>query len=158
MDSLFIKNNVVIVASLLLIMGIVILIGKGDNLIAGYKDRSKAMLSETVSITMKKLIYLGTSAGGKRPKAVVAYNPKTGEFRSGQVDLPEDFKHYIIKFKEDPETPTSEIEMIWHEMAKESGISMMPCFLKEVDGINHFITERFDRNGSEKSLLRPWPP
>ena len=40
--------------------------------------------------------------------------------------------------------------MIWHEMAKESGISMMPCFLKEVDGINHFITERFDRIGSEK--------
>ena len=115
-----------------------------------YKDRSKAVLSGIESITMKKLIYLGTSAGGKRPKAVVAYNPKTGEFRSGQVDLPEDFTHYIIKFKEDPETPTSEIEMIWHEMAKESGISMMPCFLKEVDGINHFITERFDRIGSEK--------
>ncbi|MBQ0078210.1 MAG: type II toxin-antitoxin system HipA family toxin [Bacteroidales bacterium] len=115
-----------------------------------YQDRFKAAISEKESITMKKLIYLGTSAGGKRPKAVVAYNPMSGIFRSGQVDLPEGFKHYIIKFKEDPNSPTSEIEMIWHEMAKEAGITMMPCFLKEIDGRNHFITERFDRIGGEK--------
>lgn len=115
-----------------------------------YQDRFKAALSEDESITIKKLIYLGTSAGGMRPKAVVAYNPHTGEFRSGQVDLPEEFGQYIIKFKEDHESPTSEIEMIWHEMAKEAGIIMMPCFLKEIDGKNHFITERFDRRGGEK--------
>lgn len=115
-----------------------------------YKDRFKAALSGKESLTMKKLIYLGTSAGGKRPKAVVAYNPTNNEFRSGQVELPEGFKHYIIKFKEDPQTPTSEIEMIWHEMAKDAGITMMPCFLKELDGINHFVTERFDRDGTEK--------
>ncbi|MCQ2155761.1 MAG: type II toxin-antitoxin system HipA family toxin [Bacteroidales bacterium] len=115
-----------------------------------YQDRFRAALSAEESITMKKLIYLGTSAGGKRPKAVVAYNPHTGIFRSGQVDLPEGFEHYIIKFKEDPQSPTSEIEMIWHEMAKEAGINMMPCFLKEIDGRSHFITERFDRVGGEK--------
>ncbi|MCF0164388.1 MAG: type II toxin-antitoxin system HipA family toxin [Bacteroidales bacterium] len=115
-----------------------------------YLNRLKAALSERESITMKKLIYLGTSVGGKRPKAVVAYNPQTGIFRSGQVDLPEGFRHYIIKFKEDQQSPTSEIEMIWHEMAKEAGITMMPCFLKEIDGRTHFITERFDRVGLEK--------
>lgn len=115
-----------------------------------YLNRFKAALSAEESITMKKLIYLGTSAGGKRPKAVVAYNPDTGVFRSGQVDLPEGFRHYIIKFKEDPLFPTSEIEMIWHEMAREAGITMMPCFLKEIDGRSHFITERFDRVGGEK--------
>lgn len=115
-----------------------------------YLNRFKAALSAEESITMKKLIYLGTSAGGKRPKAVVAYNPQTGVFRSGQVDLPEGFRHYIIKFKEDPLAPTSEIEMIWHEMAREAGITMMPCFLKEIDGRTHFITERFDRVGGEK--------
>lgn len=115
-----------------------------------YLNRFKAALSAEESITMKKLIYLGTSAGGKRPKAVVAYNPNTGVFRSGQVDLPEGFRHYIIKFKEDPLAPTSEIEMIWHEMAREAGITMMPCFLKEIDGRTHFITERFDRVGGEK--------
>lgn len=48
---------------------------------------------------MKKLIYLGTSAGGMRPKAVVAYNLETEEFRSGQEDLPENFKQYIINLK-----------------------------------------------------------
>ena len=115
-----------------------------------YLDRERAVLSERESITMKKLIYLGTSAGGKRPKAVVAYNPATGVFRSGQVDLPKGFRHYMVKFKEEPGTPTSEIEMVWHEMAKDAGITMMPCFLKQIDGTNHFITERFDRIGSEK--------
>lgn len=115
-----------------------------------YLDRAQAVLSESESITMKKLVYLGTSAGGKRPKAVVAYNPHTGVFKSGQVDLPEDFKHYIIKFKEDPLSPTSEIEMIWYEMAREAGITMMPCFMKSIDGRNHFITERFDRVNGEK--------
>ena len=113
-------------------------------------NRFKAALSTKESIMTKTLIYLGTSAGGKRPKAVVAYNPHTGIFRSGQVDLPDGFKHYIIKFKEDPLSPTSEIEMIWHEMAKEAGITMMPCFLKEIDGRSHFITERFDRVDGEK--------
>lgn len=115
-----------------------------------YLDREKVVLSEKESITMKKLIYLGTSAGGKRPKAVVAYNPQTGDFRSGQVDLPEGFRHYIIKFKEDPMSPTSEIEMIWHEMAREAGVTMMPCFLKRIGGKSHFVTERFDRVHGEK--------
>jgi len=117
-----------------------------------YHKRDSALISKEESITMKKLIYLGTSAGGMRPKAVVAYNPRTGEFRSEQVDLPEDFKHYIIKFKEDPESPTSEIEMIYHEMAKDAGIKMSTCFLKKIDGLNHFMTERFDRKGGEKIL------
>ncbi len=115
-----------------------------------YADRSSAVLSRKESLTMKKLILLGTSAGGMRPKAVVAYNKRTDEFRSGQVKLPNGFRHYIIKFKESDETPTSEIEMVYHEMAKTAGIEMMPCFLKKIDGKNHFITERFDRIDGEK--------
>lgn len=115
-----------------------------------YHKRESALISREENLTMKKLIYLGTSAGGMRPKAVVAYNSRTGEFRSGQVDLPEDFRHYIIKFKEDTISPTAEIEMIWHEMAKDAGITMSPCFLKNIDGMNHFMTERFDRRGGEK--------
>jgi len=119
-----------------------------------YHKRDSALISKQESLTMKKLIYLGISAGGMRPKAVVAYNPRTGEFRSGQVDLPEDFKHYIIKFKEDPQSPTTEIEMIYHEMAKDAGIKMSTCFLKKIDGLNHFMTERFDRKGGEKILTQ----
>lgn len=119
-----------------------------------YKDRESAIISESENMTMNKLIYLGTSAGGMRPKAVVAYNPDNGEFRSGQVNLPENFTHYIIKFREDKESPTPEIEMIYHQMAKEAGITMTPCFLKEIDGARHFMTERFDRIGNEKILTQ----
>lgn len=115
-----------------------------------YNDRNTAIVSKKQSLTMKKLIYLGTSAGGMRPKVVIAYNPESGEFRSGQVSLPEGFKHYIIKFKEADDSPTAEIEMVYHEMAKVAGIQMMPCFLKEIDGRNHFVTERFDRRNGDK--------
>lgn len=115
-----------------------------------YTDRSSSVISKEDNLTMKKLIYLGTSAGGMRPKAVIAYNKETGEFRSGQIDLPEGFKQYIIKFKESDDSPTAEIEMVYHEMAKDAGINMMPCFLKEIDGRKHFVTERFDRRNGEK--------
>lgn len=117
-----------------------------------YNDRDAAVISPEDSLTMKKLVYLGTSAGGMRPKAVIAYNTETGEFRSGQVDLPENFKQYIIKFKESDDSPTTEIEMIYSEMAAAAGINMMPCFLKEIDGRNHFVTERFDRKDGDKVL------
>lgn len=115
-----------------------------------YTDRNTTNITSKESLTLKKLIFLGTSAGGMRPKAVIAYNKETGEFRSGQVALPEGFKHYIIKFKESEDTPTAELEMVYHEMAKAAGIDMMPCFLKEIDGKNHFVTERFDRKDGEK--------
>lgn len=115
-----------------------------------YIDRSSAVISKSESLTMKRLIYLGTSAGGMRPKAVVAYNSDTGEFRSGQVSLPDGFKHYIIKFAEGKDSATAKIEMVYHEMAKLAGINMMPCFLKAIDGCNHFVTERFDRKGNDK--------
>ena len=66
------------------------------------------------------------------------------------MDLPENFKQYIIKFKEPDDSPTTEIEMIYSEMAAAAGINMMPCFLKEIDGRNHFVTERFDHKNGEK--------
>lgn len=120
-----------------------------------YNDRDAAVISPEDSLTMKKLIYLGTSAGGMRPKAVVAYNLETEEFRSGQEDLPENFKQYIIKFKEADDSPTTEIEMVYSEMAKAAGINMVSCFLKEIDGRNHFVTERFDRKDGDKILSQP---
>lgn len=115
-----------------------------------YIDRSSAVISRRESLTLKRLIYLGTSAGGMRPKAVIAYNSETGEFRSGQVVLPDGFKHYIIKFAEAKNSASAEIEMVYHEMATLAGINMMPCFLKTIDGQNHFVTERFDRKENNK--------
>lgn len=115
-----------------------------------YKDRDAAVISREENLTLKKLIHLGTSAGGMRPKAVIAYHPDTKDVRSGQVEVPNGYKSYIIKFKESPNSPTSEIEMVYSEMAKLAGINMMPCYLKEVDGRKLFATERFDRRGNEK--------
>ena len=97
-----------------------------------YNDRDAAVISPEDSLTMKKLIYLGTSAGGMRPKAVIAYNLETEEFRSGQVDLPENFKQYIIKFKEADDSPTTEIEMVYSEMAKADGNQHDAMLLKEI--------------------------
>jgi len=131
--------------------------GNKDKLYQGLPEflADAAVISPEDSLTMKKLIYLGTSAGGMRPKAVVAYNLETEEFRSGQEDLPENFKQYIIKFKEADDSPTTEIEMVYSEMAKAAGINMVSCFLKEIDGRNHFVTERFDRKDGDKILSQP---
>ncbi|MGM9868803.1 MAG: type II toxin-antitoxin system HipA family toxin [Sodaliphilus sp.] len=115
-----------------------------------YNGRDAAVISREENLTMKKLIHLGTSAGGMRPKAVIAYHPDTKDIRSGQVEMPKGYKSFIIKFKESSKSPTSEIEMVYSEMAKLAGINMMPCLLKEVDGRKHFATERFDRRGNEK--------
>lgn len=114
------------------------------------RERWTVNMNKSDEITLEKLILLGTSAGGKHPKGIIALNPKTGDIRSGQVGLPEGYKYYIIKFKEDPSIPTCEIEMVYHLMAKDAGISMMDCNLYPVNGINHFITERFDRKDGKK--------
>lgn len=116
-------------------------------------DRKEKILSSSEKRTMEKLILLGTSAGGKHAKGVIAINDVTGDIRSGQVALPEEYNYYILKFKEDPSVPTSEIEKVYYEMATAAGIDMMPSRLFETDGIKHFLTKRFDRkNGGEKIL------
>lgn len=114
------------------------------------KERENAVLTNTEKKTMQDLILLGGSAGGMHPKALVAYSRKRNEFRSGQVELPEDFRYYIVKFKEDDNIPVCELEQIFYEMATEAGITMMPSGLVTVEGNRHFITERFDRQGGQK--------
>ena len=121
-----------------------------DLAIKVYMDRERAVIQDKEKETMKRLILLGTSAGGKHPKGVVAINKMTGEIRSGQVSPSKDFRYFIIKFKEDLKVPTSEIEMVYHEMAVDAGINMTYCELKEIDGTRHFMTERFDRVDGKK--------
>lgn len=121
-----------------------------DLAIKVYMDRERAVIQDKEKETMKRLILLGTSAGGKHPKGVVAINKMTGEIRSGQVSPLKDFRYFIIKFKEDLKVPTSEIEMVYHEMAVDAGINMTYCELKEIDGTRHFMTERFDRVDGKK--------
>ncbi|MBQ8070540.1 MAG: type II toxin-antitoxin system HipA family toxin [Bacteroidales bacterium] len=114
------------------------------------REKSELILSADEEKTLEKLVLLGTSAGGKHAKGVIAVNPSTGEIRSGQVPLPPGFVYSLIKFKEDPDVPTSEIEMVYYRMARLAGIDMMPSYLLDVEGVKHFVTERFDRKDGDK--------
>jgi serine/threonine-protein kinase HipA len=102
---------------------------------------------------LANIIKVGTSAGGARAKAVIAWNPQTDEVRSGQFDTAPGFEHWLLKFDgvgKDKELGTGEaygrIEYAYSLMAKEAGIVMSPCRLLEENGRAHFMTKRFDRD------------
>lgn len=103
---------------------------------------------------LRSILDVGTSAGGARAKAVIAWNPTTQEIRSGQMDAPDGFEHWLLKFDgmgTDNElgsgTAYGRIEYAYYLMACESGIAMSPCRLLEESGRAHFMTQRFDREG-----------
>lgn len=112
-------------------------------------------------IALRDILRVGTSAGGARAKAVIAWNPRTNEVRSGQVDLEAGFEAWLLKFdgvagnrdKEllDPEGYGA-IEFAYHLMAREAGIAMSDCRLFEENGRRHFMTRRFDRTRSGGKL------
>jgi len=101
------------------------------------------------------ILQVGTSAGGARAKAVIAFNPDTRQVRSGQLDLPSGFEHWLIKFDgvkfsgdwgvADP-SGYGLLEYSYHEMAKACGIDMAESGLFSENGRNHFMTRRFDRD------------
>ena len=106
---------------------------------------------------LTQIIQVGTSAGGARAKAVVAWNPATGEIRAGQFDVQVGFEHWLIKFDAvgvDERLGVSQdygrIEYAYHLMARAAGITMSPCRLLEEHGRAHFMTQRFDRDGNAK--------
>lgn len=123
---------------------------------------ANAVLSRRQNITAKghdaliDILRVGTSAGGARAKAVVAYNEKTRELRSGQVDAPEGFEHWLLKFDGVDNDTFREpkgfgrIEYAYYLMAKAAGVEMTECRLLEENGRAHFMTRRFDRNGNKK--------
>ena len=103
---------------------------------------------------LEDLLRVGTSAGGARAKAIIAWNPVTNEVRSGQVSAPEGFGYWLLKFDgvsgnrdkelEDPKGYTA-IEYAYALMARDAGILMTECRLLEEGGRRHFMTRRFDR-------------
>jgi len=109
-----------------------------------FVERENVQILPEESITMRSLIAVGTSAGGRQPKAIVAIHPETGEIRSGQVAGQRDFEYCILKFG-DAERSSAELEMAYHDMAVAAGVEMMPCRLMAVEGGRHFVTRRFDR-------------
>ncbi len=103
---------------------------------------------------LTEILRIGTSAGGARPKAVIAWNPDTNEVRSGQVQAPVGFSYWLLKFDgvanagdrglKDPKGYTL-IEYVYSLMAKAAGIEMTECRLLEEGPRKHFMTRRFDR-------------
>ena len=114
-----------------------------------YTQRENARIAPEQMLTMQALMAVGTSAGGRQPKAIIAINRETSEIRSGQVGALKGFEHCILKFGI-KERSTAELEMTYYEMAKKAGIQMMPCWLIDIEGDKHFITKRFDREGERK--------
>lgn len=92
---------------------------------------------------------VGTSAGGRQPKAIVAVNRKNGEIRGGQISGLEDFDYCLIKFG-NSHYCSAELEMVYYELVTKAGINMMPSELYQVDGKNHFMTQGFDRKDGKK--------
>ena len=117
------------------------------------KEAFAANLEADANKAVSELLRIGTSAGGARPKAVIAYNEKTGEVRSGQTNAPKGFEHWLLKLDgvSDVQLGTTHgygrVEMAYYLMAKACGITMMPSRLLEENGRAHFMTKRFDREG-----------
>jgi serine/threonine-protein kinase HipA len=110
---------------------------------------------------LANIIKVGTSAGGARAKAVIAWNPKTDEVRSGQFDAAPGFEHWLLKLDgvcKDMELGTGEgygrIEFAYSRMARAAGISMSPCRLLRENGRAHFMTKRFDREVTPEGETR----
>jgi serine/threonine-protein kinase HipA len=107
---------------------------------------------------LEELIQVGTSAGGARPKAVVCFNPTTGQIRSGQFDAPEGYEHWLLKLdgveQDRVGTPTGHgrIEYAYSLMARSCGIEMESCRLLLENDRAHFMTRRFDRRPDNSKI------
>lgn len=112
-------------------------------------------LSEEGKQEILQMLKISTSAGGARPKAVIAFNEKTGEITSGHNSAATGFEHWLIKLDGVSEVQLGSshdygrVEMAYYNMAKACGIEMMPSRLLEENGRAHFITKRFDRGSND---------
>ncbi|MDO6682929.1 MULTISPECIES: type II toxin-antitoxin system HipA family toxin [unclassified Oceanobacter] len=110
---------------------------------------------------MMSLLSVGMSAGGARPKAVLAFNKDFTQVRSGQANVPNGFTHYLMKFDGVSEHNKHQetfgdpsgygaMEFVYYLMAQKCGVDMMPCRLLDEGKRRHFITQRFDRINNSK--------
>lgn len=125
------------------------------NEVLSERERFVAELSaDPAEEEMRAILAIGTSAGGARPKAVIAFNEATGQVRSGQARVPEGFTHWLLKFDgvaasgdhglRDPQG-WGAVEYAYWRMARAAGIEMADSRLLEENGRRHFLTRRFDR-------------
>lgn len=117
------------------------------------ENRFSTSFTTNDDLTLQSLLQVGTSAGGRQKKAIIAINGESGEIRSGQIAGLPDYDYYILKFGE-ANFPAAEIEMTYYSMAVDAGIEMKESKLFRVEGINHFLTKRFDRKNGKKILIQ----
>ncbi len=122
-------------------------------------NKKKSVDIDMSSATYSQLLKLGTSAGGARAKAVIAWNEETNEVKSGQINPEKGFDYWLMKFdgvskngdhdlEDEPEYTL--IEYAYYLMAIEAGINMNECRIFKEENHNHFMTKRFDRVDGSK--------
>ena len=132
----------------------------------GLVDVAKRMLNQRETFfgnlnkdeekVMMEILKIGTSAGGARPKAVIAYNPKTKAIKSGQGNVSNDFEHWLLKLdgvsgeQFGESSGWGRVEYAYYLMARDCEIDISECQLLEENGRAHFMTKRFDREGNTK--------
>ncbi|MEJ1966289.1 MAG: type II toxin-antitoxin system HipA family toxin [Gammaproteobacteria bacterium] len=130
------------------------LVSLASEVLAHRNNFHESFATDQRRAALAEILKVGTSAGGARAKAVIAWNPKTNEVRSGQVKAPEGFGYWLLKFdgvtgnkdkeSEDPKGFTV-IEYAYSKMARDAGIDMTECRLLQEGDRRHFMTRRFDR-------------
>ena len=130
------------------------ILSRQQGLAASFQDPEQEQALQTI-------LRVGTSAGGARAKALIAWNPSTAEVRSGQLEAPAGFSHWLLKFdgvsgNKDKELDDPRgyglIEFAYSRMASAAGITMTDCGLLEENGRQHFMTRRFDRDDAGHKL------
>lgn len=122
-------------------------------------NRGNISLKAEDNLTYSQLVQVGSSAGGARAKALIAWNEGTNEIRSGQLQLGPGYDYWLMKFdnvskngdhglEDKPEYTL--IEYAYYLMAQACGIIMNECRIYESEGDHHFITKRFDRENDKK--------
>ena len=138
-----------------------LLVELASDILSHRKQLNVSFDDKKKSNALKEILLVGTSAGGARAKAVIAWNPETNEVKSGQLEAGPGFEHWLLKFdgvsgNKDKELEAPKgygaIEYAYYKMAVDAGITMMPCRLFEENGRRHFMTRRFDRKSDGSKL------
>lgn len=115
------------------------------------QQRDDVEFTSDRELLWQDLIKLGTSPGGKRPKALIAINPSENSVKSGQVLLPPGYDYYVLKYDNESDLyPYARMEYAYSRMCKDAGIDVPHTELLSFDKATHFLTKRFDRKNGEK--------
>ncbi len=137
------------------------LVALASTVLSDRTDLHASFREEEKGMALQEILQVGTSAGGARAKAVIAWNRETSEVRSGQLEAGDGFEQWLMKFDgvsrngdrglEDPQGYGA-IEYAYYRMAIDAGITMSSCRLFEENGRRHFMTKRFDRTDGGRRL------